>query len=160
MTWITLKPLKCSFYHNYTLFILETQCRDEMPIKPGMLMRLSLNRGLERTQIPVEFIWYNPSSLFCFQMYNNISIKISRHRITTKISNVFDSGIWLKKLYAVFQLGNLAFIVCVLVRLRENFVGVWCLCQLSFLACSCRACVMEFDNTFGMIIQNNVLAGR
>lgn len=93
-------------------------------------------------------------------MYNNISIKISRHRITTKISNVFDSGIWLKKLYAVSQLGNLAFIVCVLVRLRENFVGVWCLCQLSFLACSCRACVMEFDNTFGMIIQNNVLAGR
>lgn len=65
-----------------------------MPIKPGMLMRLRLNRGLERTQIPVELISYNPLSLFCFQMYNNISIKIFDYSIKTKKKNAQMCLIW------------------------------------------------------------------
>lgn len=127
---------------------METQCRDEMPIKPGMLMRLRLNRGLERTQIPVELIWYNPSSLFCFQMFNNISIKISRRRIKTKKSpNMFDLGIWLKKLYTGSQLGNLGFIVHVHVRLKENFVDVWRVFDVCVSSeVSCHVCVMVFHN--------------
>ena len=58
-------------------------------------------------------------------MYNNISIKISRHRIKTKKSqNMFDLGIWLKKLYTGSRFGNLGFVVYVHVRFKENFVGV------------------------------------
>lgn len=95
-----------------------------MPIKPGMLMRLRLNRGLERTQIPVELISYNPLSLFCFQMYNNISIKIFDYSIKTKkCPNVFDLGIWLKEVWSGSWLGNLGFALYVNVGWKEKAVG-------------------------------------
>lgn len=58
-------------------------------------------------------------------MYNNISIKISRHRIKTK-KFLQTCSVWGKVKEAVigFVFGSLGFIVFAHVRLKENFGSV------------------------------------
>lgn len=109
-----------------------------------MLMRLRLNRGLERTQIPAEFVWYNPSSLCCFQMYNKISIKISRHWIKTtkkEISKHVQFGDKVKEAGMGSEFGSLGFIVLARVRLKENLGSVWCFRQHRVLLLIHSMCV-------------------
>lgn len=61
---------------------------------------------------------------------------------------MFDLGIWLKKLYTGSRFGNLGFIVYVHVRFKENFVGVWCLCQFRVLLYVHAMCVSRSSTIY------------
>lgn len=116
-----------------------------MPIKPGMLMRLRLNRGLERTQIPVELISYNPLSLFCFQMYNNISIKIFSYSIKTKQKNpqtCLTGGCGYRRCGLGLSWASLVLLCMLMLGGRRTLWGLTS-SALNSLARSCRASVVS-----------------